>query len=147
MSAPADDLDLIGRRTAQRTRVVRALIDHGGFVGARALHGILESHGARVGLNTVYRTLAALVGAGRADVVRDRGGERLFRHRPFPEHQHYLLCRVCGLSTPVDSEAVESWAEGVAETSGFAEVEHTVELTGLCPRCRSGRSGRSGPSG
>lgn len=143
MAGPADDLALIGRRTAQRAGVVRALIDHGGFVGARALHGILEAQGARVGLNTVYRTLAALVDAGRADVVRDRGGERLFRHRPFPEHQHYLLCRACGLSTPVDSEAVETWAERVAEASGFAEVEHTVELTGLCPRCRSGRSSPS----
>ncbi|MFJ9633238.1 Fur family transcriptional regulator [Streptomyces sp. NPDC101175] len=141
MGAPSDDLDLIGRRTAQRACVVGALIDHGGFVGARALHGILESHGARVGLNTVYRTLAALVDAGRADVVRDRGGERLFRHRPFPEHRHYLLCRVCGLSVPVDARAVESWAEEVAETSGFAEVEHTVELTGRCPRCRTGGQG------
>ena len=136
MSAPADDVDLIGRRTAQRTSVVKALIDHGGFVGARALHDVLRMQGARVGLNTVYRTLAALVEAGRADVVRDRGGERLFRHRPFPEHQHYLLCRACGLSTPVDSEAVETWAERVADISGFAEVEHTVELTGLCPQCR-----------
>ncbi|MGW3102930.1 Fur family transcriptional regulator [Streptomyces sp. NPDC001100] len=145
MGGPADDLALIGRRTAQRAYVVRALINHGGFVGARALHGILEAGGARVGLNTVYRTLAALVGAGRADVVRDRGGERLFRHRPFPEHQHYLLCRVCGLGTPVDSEAVERWAEGVAEASGFAEVEHTVELTGLCPRCRS--NGSNGSNG
>lgn len=136
MGAPADDLDLIGRRTAQRTSVVRALIDHGGFVGARALHDVLRTQGARVGLNTVYRTLAALVDAGRADVVRDRGGERLFRHRPFPEHQHYLLCRACGLSTPVDSAAVETWAARVADSSGFAEVEHTVELTGLCPQCR-----------
>ena len=137
MGAPADDLDLIGRRTAQRASVVRALIDHGGFVGARALHDVLRIQGARVGLNTVYRTLAALVDAGRADVVRDRGGERLFRHRPFPEHQHYLLCRACGLSVLVDSEAVEIWTERVADVSGFAEVEHTVELTGLCPRCRS----------
>jgi Fur family ferric uptake transcriptional regulator len=137
MGAPADDLDLIGRRTAQRTSVVRALIDHGGFVGARALHDVLKIQGTRVGLNTVYRTLAALVDAGRADVVRDRGGERLFRHRPFPEHQHYLLCRACGLSIPVDSEAVEIWAERVADVSGFAEVEHTVELTGLCPQCRT----------
>ncbi|MFJ5302649.1 Fur family transcriptional regulator [Streptomyces sp. NPDC088350] len=137
MSAPADDLDLIGRRTAQRTSVVRALIDHGGFVGARALHDTLKAHGARVGLNTVYRTLAALVEAGRADVVRDRGGERLFRHRPFPEHQHYLLCRACGLSVAVDSEAVETWAGRVADISGFAEVEHTVELTGRCPRCQA----------
>jgi Fur family ferric uptake transcriptional regulator len=41
------------------------------------------------------------------------------------------------LSIPVDSEAVEIWAERVADVSGFAEVEHTVELTGLCPQCRT----------
>jgi Fur family ferric uptake transcriptional regulator len=137
MSAPADDLDLIGRRTAQRTTVVRALIDHGGFVGARALHDVLQAGGSRVGLNTVYRTLAALVDAGRADVVHDRGGERLFRYCPSAQHRHYLLCRACGLSTPVDSDAVETWAEHVARASGFAEVEHTVELTGLCAQCRA----------
>lgn len=30
---------------------------------------------------------------------------------------------------------VERWAEGVAEGMGFTEVEHTVELTGVCDRC------------
>ncbi|MEV4454105.1 MULTISPECIES: Fur family transcriptional regulator [Streptomyces] len=136
MSAQTDDLDLFGRRTAQRTSVLRALIDNGGFVGARTLYNALEVRGSAVGLNTVYRTLAALVEAGRADVVRDGDGGRLFRYRPSAEHQHYLLCRACGLSAPVDSEAVETWAEHVARSSGFAEVEHTVELTGLCPQCR-----------
>ncbi|MER5663467.1 Fur family transcriptional regulator [Streptomyces mirabilis] len=136
MSAQTDDLDLFGRRTAQRTSVLRALIDNGGFVGARTLYNALEARGSAVGLNTVYRTLAALVEAGRADVVHDGDGGRLFRYRPSTEHQHYLLCRACGLSAPVDSDAVETWAEHVARSSGFAEVEHTVELTGLCPQCR-----------
>ncbi|MEU6507895.1 hypothetical protein [Streptomyces sp. NPDC046942] len=35
----------------------------------------------------------------------------------------------------VDSGPVEEWADTVARTSGFANVRHTVELSGLCPDC------------
>uniref|UniRef100_A0AAU2V6W5 Transcriptional repressor n=1 Tax=Streptomyces sp. NBC_00003 TaxID=2903608 RepID=A0AAU2V6W5_9ACTN len=137
MTTPPDDLSLIGRRTAQRALVLQALIDAGGFVGARTLHAALQKAGSRIGLSTVYRTLGALAAADRADVVRTRVGERLFRHRPAAEHRHYLLCRGCGLGMPIDADDVESWAERIAKSSGFDEVEHTVELTGVCPDCRT----------
>jgi Fur family ferric uptake transcriptional regulator len=127
-----------GRRTQQRSALLRALIDGDGFVSAQSLHAAVVAAGVPVGLSTVYRTLAALGEAGVVDVVRDSGGERLFRHRPSREHRHYLICRTCGASSPVEASAVEDWARTVAEESGFAEVEHTVELTGVCARCRGG---------
>jgi Fur family ferric uptake transcriptional regulator len=68
-------------------------------------------------------------------MVRDPGGERLFRYRPGANHQHYLICRRCGLSLPVDSAAVESWADHVGQAAGFADVQHTVELSGTCATC------------
>ncbi|MFD3614586.1 hypothetical protein ACFWWT_04925 [Streptomyces sp. NPDC058676] len=36
----------------------------------------------------------------------------------------------------MDSEVVEEWAERIAADSGFAAVEHTVELTGVCAGCQ-----------
>ncbi|WP_078966945.1 metal ABC transporter permease [Streptomyces sp. WM6378] len=84
----------------------------------------------------LFASVDEAVAAARRVPVRDRGGERLYRHRPSAEHRHYLLCRTCSLSMPIDSAAVETWAEHIARSSGFAEVEHTVELTGLCPDCR-----------
>ncbi|MFI6684804.1 Fur family transcriptional regulator [Streptomyces sp. NPDC050485] len=134
----SDEVTLLGRRTTQRAVVLQALIEAGGFVGSRTLHASLRAAGSGIGLSTVYRTLGGLAEAGRADVVRDRGGERLFRHRPTAEHRHYLLCRLCGMSLAVDSAAVESWADRIARLSGFAEVEHTLELTGVCPDCLTG---------
>jgi Fur family ferric uptake transcriptional regulator len=136
MTTPSEDMALIGRRTAQRATVLRALMEAEGFVGARTLHASLRAAGSPIGLSTVYRTLGALAAADRADVVRTRVGERLFRHRPAPEHRHYLLCRNCGLGMSIDAEDVESWAERITRLSGFDEVEHTVELTGICPDCR-----------
>jgi Fur family ferric uptake transcriptional regulator len=133
--AQSSEVQLIGRRTLQRASVLSTLIASADFTSAQALHARLRSTGERVGLSTVYRTLAALADAGRADVVRDPGGERLFRYRPSEEHQHYLLCRHCGLGLPVDAALVEAWAARITETSGYADVQHTVELTGTCPDC------------
>lgn len=125
------------RSTQQRVAVLRALRDCPDFVSARELHEALAAEGTAVGLTTVYRTLRALEQGGRVDVVRDRTGERLYLPRPADGHRHYLVCRRCGLSRAVDAEAVEHWADGVAAATGFAEVEHTVELTGVCEQCQS----------
>ncbi|WP_217145827.1 Fur family transcriptional regulator [Streptomyces sp. AC627_RSS907] len=110
--------------------------DRAGFTSAQELHEALEADGITIGLTTVYRTLHALVRSGRDDVVREKTGERLYRPRPTDGHRHYLVCRDCGLSTVVKADAVERRAEDVAATTGFTEVEHTVELTGVCDRCR-----------
>ncbi|MEU8029610.1 Fur family transcriptional regulator [Streptomyces sp. NPDC049099] len=132
---PSHDVTLIGRLTQQRTVVVEALIRTDGFIGAQALHSQLAAYGSPVGLSTVYRTLTALASAGRADMVRDTSGERLFRYRPGADHRHYLICTECGLSRPVDSGPVEDWADTIAQNSGFANIRHTVELSGVCPDC------------
>ncbi|MEY9834876.1 Fur family transcriptional regulator [Streptacidiphilus sp. EB103A] len=136
-TTPRPEVELIGRATQQRTTVLRALIATDGFVSAQVLHARLISDEERVGLSTIYRTLTALAEAGRADVVRDPGGERQFRYRPGADHRHYLICRQCGLSLPVDSAPVETWADQVGEEADFADVVHTVELTGTCATCRA----------
>ncbi|WP_424850245.1 Fur family transcriptional regulator [Streptomyces sp. SAI-129] len=123
------------RPTRQRTAVMTALHQRAGFTSAQELHEALEADGITIGLTTVYRTLHALERSGRLDVVREKSGERLYRPRPADGHRHYLVCRDCGLSTEVEAGVVERWAEGVAEGMGFTEVEHTVELTGVCDRC------------
>lgn len=136
LDASATQLPAPLRTTRQRKAVLSALHDRAGFTSAQELHEALEADGITIGLTTVYRTLHALDRSGQVDVVRERNGERLYRPRPTDGHRHYLVCRDCGLSTAVEADAVERWAEDVADTLGFTEVEHTVELTGVCDRCR-----------
>ncbi|MET9358662.1 Fur family transcriptional regulator [Streptomyces sp. NPDC006617] len=126
------------RTTRQRTAVLSALQQQEGFTSAQELHEALEADGITIGLTTVYRTLHALDRSGQVDVVREKSGERLYRPRPDGGHRHYLVCRDCGLSAEVEASAVEGWAEKVGEVMGFTEVEHTVELTGICDRCHPG---------
>jgi Fur family ferric uptake transcriptional regulator len=124
------------RRTRQRAAVLDALGHCADFVSAQDLHARLSTVGIAVGLSTVYRTLNELERAGRVDVVRDEAGGRLYRQPPAVGHGHYLICRCCFRSQRVDTEVVERWAERLAEGSGYAGVEHTLELTGVCARCQ-----------
>ncbi|MFI0776326.1 Fur family transcriptional regulator [Streptomyces sp. NPDC021212] len=133
--SPTRRLPSAWRSTWQRSAILRALDGCPDFVSARAMHETLAAAGTTVGLTTVYRTLRRLEHAGQVDVVRDVTGERLYRPRPDDGHRHYLVCRRCGLSLAVEADLVERWADGVSAATGFAEVEHTVELTGICDRC------------
>ncbi|WP_051820012.1 Fur family transcriptional regulator [Streptomyces sp. NRRL S-920] len=124
------------RRTPQRDAVLETLGRCREFVSAQELHALLAGCGSAVGLTTVYRALRALDRAGLVDVVRDETGERLYLRRPTDEHRHYLICRRCGRSQPVDARDVEAWADRLGETTGFADLEHTLELSGVCRPCR-----------
>ena len=124
------------RPTRQRTAVASALASVDGFTSAQALHDVLRARGESVGLTTVYRHLQALADAGEVDVLRNDDGESVYRRCAAEDHHHHLVCRVCGATVEVTGPAVEAWASAVAAEHGYADVSHTLEVFGTCPRCR-----------
>ncbi len=124
------------RDTRQRRAVAGVLATTDEFRSAQEIHQLLQDSGQRVGLATVYRTLQAMVDAGEVDQIRAEGGEARYRRCATEEHHHHLICRSCGRAVEVDGPAVEQWAAAVAREHGYADVTHTVELTGTCAACR-----------
>ena len=125
----------MARTTRQRTAVADALEDALEFHSAQELHRILVDRGDAVGLATVYRTLQTMADAGDVDQLRSPDGEVRYRKCERTGHHHHLVCRRCGRTVEIDAESVESWAGAIASRYGFTEVEHTVELFGLCSDC------------
>lgn len=123
------------RRTSQRAALETVLAGTDEFATAAELHEALRTTGARVGLATVYRTLADLVAAGELDSLRGPAGETLYRRCGDSEHHHHLVCRRCGRTEEVTAPAVERWAHSVAKRYGFTEIGHEIELFGLCAAC------------
>lgn len=125
-----------GRRRDTRQR--RALREHlavsEAFVSAQQLHDDLRARGDKIGLATIYRTLQVMSEAGEVDTVRTVDGETLYR-KCGPRHHHHLLCRNCGLTVELDGPGVERWAAKAADVNGFTDVQHVVELFGLCGQC------------
>ena len=77
--------------------------------------------------------------AGEADSLQSPDGENLFRSCSTKAHHHHLICRECGETVELEAHAVEEWARLVGAEHGFAEIEHVVDLFGICARCREAR--------
>ncbi|SBW22562.1 Fur family transcriptional regulator [Protofrankia symbiont of Coriaria ruscifolia] len=124
------------RDTLQRRAVLAALSAAGGFRSAQALHDQIRGGGQRIGLTTIYRVLHDLVRDGTADTVRGEDGQQLFRLTRSSGHHHHLVCRGCGHSIEVVSDVVEHWAASLAAEHGFTDLDHAIDLFGLCTECR-----------
>ncbi len=124
------------RNTWQREAVRAHLAAVPGFVSAQQLHAMLRDEGSTIGLATVYRNLALLAEAGDADSLQSPDGENLFRSCSTKAHHHHLICRACGTTVELEARVVEDWASRVAAEHGFGEIEHVIDLFGLCENCR-----------
>jgi Fur family ferric uptake transcriptional regulator len=124
------------RSTRQRTAVAKLLDDTEGFRSAQEIHEKLRGRGEGIGLTTVYRTLQTLAEAGEVDVLRTANGEAVYR-RCSSHHHHHLVCRHCGRTIEVEGPTVERWAEQIAQTHNFTEIDHTIEISGRCATCAS----------
>ncbi|NTV40226.1 MAG: transcriptional repressor [Demequinaceae bacterium] len=126
------------RMTKQRSAIVEVLAK-GGFRSAQDWHDLLRHDGSAIGLATVYRALQALADAGEVDSVLTETGETLYRRcDSTTSHHHHLRCRECGAAEDIDIPTFEAWAAEIAAKHGYASIEHTVELTGVCGDCAPG---------
>ncbi|XVX19929.1 Fur family transcriptional regulator [Actinomycetota bacterium] len=123
------------RPTRQRAAVTAALGQCEEFVSAQELHARLRTDGERVGLATVYRNLQSMAADGEIDMIRRDDGEAVYRACS-TDHHHHLVCRVCGSTVEIAGPAVERWADRVGAEHDYADVSHTIELTGVCASCR-----------
>ena len=132
------------RMTKQRQAVLDELTRVSDFRSAQQIFDDLHSQGQRVGLATVYRSLQGLAEDGRVDTLRSTEGEVLYRSCASDHHHHHLVCRECGFTEEIEQSQIESWVSAVAADHGFSDVEHSLELFGLCASCREKESARSG---
>ena len=127
------------RNTWQREAVRAELAHAHGFLSAQELHRRLKEQGSTIGLATVYRALAGLADSGDADLIQSPEGENLFRSCATAGHHHHLVCRACGDTRELAADIVEEWANRVGAEHGFSDIEHVVDLFGLCNTCAAKR--------
>jgi Fur family ferric uptake transcriptional regulator len=123
------------RATPQRVVVLAELIGEHNDATAQELHARLRRRGERIGLATVYRTLAVLVEHGIADALSHHDGERCYRLCG-SEHHHHLVCTDCHRVVELTDCGIGDWLERVAGEQGFVATEHSLEVTGVCAACR-----------
>ena len=124
------------RNTKQRRAVTAELHRLEDFISTQDLHRRLQDQGESVSLATTYRILQSMAELGQVDVLRNADGEAIYRRCEAQHHHHHLVCRSCGAAVELEAPDVESWAETTARRYGYADVDHTVEISGICAECR-----------
>jgi Fur family transcriptional regulator, ferric uptake regulator len=127
------------RPTRQRLAVLRVLAAEENDATAQQIHTALTGAGDRVGLATVYRTLAALNECGAVDALTHHPGEACYRLCG-QGHHHHLVCERCHRVVELRDCDLDSWVADRASRHGFTVRAHTVEVSGLCADCRDDRS-------
>jgi len=124
------------RATRQRIEILGELAREPDDVTAQALWRRLRGRRrSRIGLATVYRTLALLHEHGVIDSLSHHGGELCYRLCS-GAHHHHLVCSSCHRVVEIEECGLDDWLAAVGERHGFVPTEHTVEITGLCAGCR-----------
>ena len=123
------------RSTRQRRAVSEAMASLSDFISTQDLHAALRRRGDSVSLATTYRVLQSMAETGEVDVLRNDEGEAIYRSCRADHHHHHLLCRRCGATVELEAPHIERWAAETAAAHGFTQVDHTVEIDGLCPAC------------
>lgn len=124
------------RLTPLRRRVLEILWRRHEPLGAYAILAELEREGYGGAPPTVYRTLEFLLEQGLAHRIASRNA---FVACARPGHAGsglFLICGACGDAAELNDGEVERVIARSAAARGFAAEQHTVEITGLCPRCR-----------
>ena len=122
--------------TAQRKAVLTEIAAMGTHFNVEQLAQHLRKTRPPVSRATVYRTVHHLEQAG---VIRKIDFDEPHAHYEStigePHHEH-LICSSCGRVTEVADRALEKRIETIAARHGFSLEKHTVQLFGLCNRCR-----------
>ena len=122
------------RKTRQRTAVGAILDRSDQFRTASQIHDELRHSGENIGLTTVYRTLQMMAGGDELDHIRTDDGETAYR-RCSRGHHHHLVCRSCGRTVEVEGPAIEAWTDQIAADHGYTDVQHHLEIFGVCAVC------------
>jgi Fur family zinc uptake transcriptional regulator len=124
------------RLTALRRRVLEIVWRSHEPVGAYAILRALRAEGHPAAPPTVYRALEFLLAHGLVHRVESLNAYMGCAQPGTAHAGQFLICGRCGAAVELDDERVYSAVARGAERLGFAIERQTIELIGLCPRCR-----------
>jgi Fur family zinc uptake transcriptional regulator len=123
--------------TPLRRQVLELVIRRARPVGAYELLDMLREAGRSSAPPTVYRALEFLLEAG---LVHRLPAQNAYMACSHPHHHHHgliLSCRRCGQALELETPELFGLIEQHAGQQGFSVADDALEVSGICPFCRS----------
>ena len=123
------------RFTALRRRVFELVWQQHKPIGAYEVLEKLQRDG-RAAPPTVYRALDFLLELGLVHRIASLNAFVGCVHPEYPHDGQFLICKSCHAFAELDTPLITTAIEQSAADADFEVHQHTVEIMGLCPRCR-----------
>nr|WP_320133354.1 Fur family transcriptional regulator [uncultured Holophaga sp.] len=127
--------------TGERMAILAAAFREDTHFDAESLHADLKGKGSQISRATVYRTLDLLVQCG---LVRKQslGANHASYEAARDEHHDHLVCIQCGKVLEFYRPDLELLQESICQERDFHPFHHSLQIFGLCSRCKGGVSDR-----
>jgi len=122
--------------TRQRRSVLKAFLDCENHVSAEELYNTVTETQSKIGLATVYRTLALLIRSGLASEMDFGDGQKRYEHRYKHKHHDHMICTECGKIIEFTNPIIEKLQDEIAAQNGFTITSHKLDLFGNCSDCK-----------
>lgn len=131
------DIKVPGHRmTRQRRIILEELRVPGRHLTADEVYTRLRKRKPDISLGTVYRNLELLTQAGEIKKLSIGSGPKQYDGGM---HKHYhIRCKKCGKFSDVPADAFGDLdaIAAAGDILGFDIIDHELEFTGLCDKCR-----------
>ena len=124
------------RITAPRQAVINAMLHSESPLSPQEVFERASAIHPKLGLVTVYRTLALLEELSLVRRVhRDDGCHGYVSASP--GHRHHIICRRCARTVEFEgSEDLNMLIVQVEQSTDYRVDDHLLQLFGLCPKCQ-----------
>ena len=122
--------------TKQRRAVLNTFLVCEKHVSAEELYNLVLEAEPKIGLATIYRTLALLTHSGLASELDFGDGQKRYEHRYMHSHHDHMICTECGMIIEFNHPLIEKFQEEVASRNSFTITSHKLDIFGLCSNCR-----------
>jgi Fur family transcriptional regulator, ferric uptake regulator len=122
--------------TKQRRIVLKVFLESKNHVSVEELYNIVLKTEPKIGLATVYRTLALLTKSGLALEMDFGDGQKRYESSYRSVHHDHMVCTECGKILEFNHPLIEKYQEEVAEENNFKITSHKLDLFGLCQNCK-----------
>ncbi len=122
--------------TKQRRTVLKAFLECNNHISVEELYNTVLKTEPRVGLATVYRTLALLTKSGLALEMDFGDGQKRYESTHNIVHHDHMVCTECGKIIEFNHPLIEKYQEEVAKKNSFKITSHKLDLFGYCTDCK-----------
>ena len=122
--------------TKQRRTVLKIFLESNNHVSVEELYNIVLKTEPKIGLATVYRTLALLTKSGLALEMDFGDGQKRYESSYKSVHHDHMVCTECGKILEFNHPLIEKYQEEVAMQKNFKITSHKLDLFGLCQDCK-----------